>query len=215
MCFPGLPLVLAAVGSGLNYFGQQRAQSASNRAQNMERSRQQGLERQQDAALGESERAAMRLRDPNAQAEAVGSRREAFIRALNSRSPDQGILPGAPSAPRVVADAAAKTTAASDAYGESQASALAELTAMGDQLQGTNIAMGRQGQRINQLGTDRRRSAQVLDAELQAAANKGSTLRGLGGLLQQLGSAAGAGGGGGSTWMPSGMALPGRMGGIY
>lgn len=197
MCFPLLPAALAVAGMGANYLGNRAASKATNRANTMERGRQQTLERSQEAALGESEAAARRLRDPAAQGQAVDARRQAFVAALDRGGPSQGILPGAERAPSVVADSARAVDGERRAYGDQQASALAELTAMGDQLLGTQIDMGRAGQRIAQDGASRRRSAAVLDSELQAAATKGSTLRGIGSLLQAASSMAGMGGGGG------------------
>jgi hypothetical protein len=217
MCFPAaIPLALAAAGSGLNYMGNRAAAKASNRASLAEMQRQRAFEQEQTAAFDESHNAARRLAVPQDQQQAVDARRAAFIAALDRGAPDQGILPGGEGVPQVVADAAARADAGRRNYSEGQASSLAELTAMGDQLLGTNIAMNRAGQRIGQIGQSRNRSAQLLDGDLRAAANKGSTLRGLGTVLQIAGQAAGASGmGGGRTWMPRGQAAPLKFQGIY
>jgi len=223
MCFPAaIPLALAAAGSGFNYLGNRAAAKAQTRATMAENQRQKQFEQEQQAQFEHSQNAARRLLDPQAQGDAVDARRQAFIAALNRAPVDQGILPGGEGAPQVVADAAAGISRGQRAYSENQASTLAELTAMGDQLLSTNIDMNRAGQRIGQIGASRRRSSALLDGDLRAAANKGSTLRGLGTMLQIAGQAAGASGmGGGKTWMPSGMAdhgtfrVPGRFQGIY
>lgn len=215
MCFPmAIPLALAVAGSGFNYLGSRAADKAASRATMAETQRQKQFEQEQQAAFDQSRAAAGKLLNPQDREQAVDARKQAFIAALNRAPADQGILPGAEGAPQVVADAGAKINAGQRQYSEGQASTLAELTAMGDQLLGTNIEMGRQGQKINQIGQSRRRSASLLDGDLRAAANKGSTLRGIGQMLQIAGQAAGATGGGG-MWKPTGLTAPPKFQGIY
>ncbi|API60529.1 hypothetical protein BSL82_15600 [Tardibacter chloracetimidivorans] len=185
MCGPwAIPLALAVGGSVAQYFGNQRAENAMMARHNVEQGRQKRMSAEQDALLGESYESAEKLRDDT---DAVSARKAAFIDALNSRSDNQDFLPG--NAPAIVAESNNKVVGEQRARSQQQAEALANLTGMGDQLLDTNVSLGRLGQQIGQIGTSKARSAEVLDAELRAAAQKGSTLRGLGGLAQMVGSA--------------------------
>jgi hypothetical protein len=197
MCDP-ISIALVAAGTVAQYAGNQQAKHASQNALTLEHQRQAKATQQQDQALDQSYQAAGKLNDPHAQEEAAGKRRQAFVAALNARPSDSAYLPGQQSAPKVVADASDQSAARQSAYSEGQAGALANLTSQGDMLQNANIMLGRSGQTIGQLGRDKFNSAQVLEAELNAAKYKGGFLRGLGQLLQTAGQA-GVGGGGSLT----------------
>ena len=204
MCDPiSIGLAVAAAGTVAKYAGDQQAKRATVGAYTAEQARQKEKTAQQDQLLDQSYQTASKLKDPNAQQEAVDARRAQFIAALNARPADQAYLPGQDSAPQVVADAASARGARQDAYSQQQAEALARMTGFGDQLFGTQIQLGRNSQGIGQLGRDKANSAGVLDAEMRAAQFKGSTLRGLGDLAQMIGtSMAGGGMGGGMGKSP-------------
>ena len=116
-------------------------------------------------------------------------------------------LPGQGSAPAIVQQQEGKAVEGARTDARSLASALAALGGTGDQLQRLNIDIGRNSQRIGQVARDKGNSAGILQTELQAAAEKGALLRGLGGLAMQIGMSAamaGAGGGGfGKIFNPS------------
>lgn len=185
MCGPwAIPLALAVGGSVAQYMGAKKADNAMLSRFNAEQGRQKRMSAEQDTLLDQSYDTAEKLKDDT---DAVAARKAAFIDALNSRDAGQDFLPG--NAPAIVAESNNQVVADQRARSTQQAEALANLTGMGDQLLNTDIALGRAGQQIGQLGTSKARSAEVLDAELRAAAQKGATLRGLGGLAQMVGSA--------------------------
>lgn len=193
MCDP-ISIALLAGGAGLNYLGNEQAKEASNSALQAERQRQALMTQQQQQALDQSDADIKKLSNPQEQQAAVDKRKAAFIEALNTAPASQGYLPGQDNAPAVVASAADKTNAAQADFSRQQAAALAALTGNSDQMLNTNIALGRNGQIIGQLGKNKANSAAALEAELRAAQFKGQTLRGLGQLGMTAGGAlAGAG----------------------
>jgi hypothetical protein len=194
MCDP-ITIGLTIASAAASYIGNQQAKSAVRGQLALENQRQQTKTREQEQALDQSYQATEKLKDPHAQDEAAGKRRQAFVAALNARPQDSGYLPGQESAPKVVSDAADQATARQNNFSEGQAGALANLTSQGDMLQNTNIALGRSGQTIGQLGRDKINSAQVLDSELRAAQYKGGFMRGLGQLLSTINMANGMSGG--------------------
>lgn len=198
MCLPvamAIPLALMAVGTVAQYFGNQSAEKAQWSAFNAEQRRQKGFDEQQGALFGESLDKSKKLLDPNETGKEVANRRDTMLAALPPEGAPRETLPGNADGPQVVQNAADRANAEGRAYTEQQASALANLFGFGDQIFKTDIGIGRDAQGINQLGSFRRGSAAALDAELQAAAQKGSTLRGLGGLALSIGSVLGAAGG--------------------
>lgn len=207
MCFPlAIPLALIAGGAGMNYLGSKQADKAQWRTFQAENQRQKGWDAQQNELFSRSLDKVGELGEQGAQDQAVDRRKAAFIEALGTRSPQQGMLPGMDRAPSVVGQTSNKVVAATNADSERNATALARLTAPGDQLLDANIALGRNSQQIGQLGANKQRSAAVLESELRAAAMKGAFLRGLGQLAMAFGAAAGggqilggAGGGGGAA----------------
>lgn len=206
MCGPwAIPLALVAAGSVAKYFGNQQAQHARERTFSAERQRQQAMTEQQTARFQDSLDKTKDLLDKDKVAEAAQSREDALT--ANMIPEGQGAyLPGSSSAPNIVQTASDDAAAGSRERGQSLAHALAALGGTTDQLQGVNIGVGRDAQQIGQLGGFKAGSANVLDAEMRAAAHKGAFLRGIGGLAQTIGQAwlgasAGAGlvGGGGSV----------------
>lgn len=198
MCDP-ISLGLMAAGMTMSYIGNKQAENASRNAYLAEQGRQKELTRQQDDALGQSYDAVNKLKNPAAEAAAEDASRAKFINALNQAPVTQNYLPGQDSAPQVVADAAGRAGAEQHGRSIQTAGALAAMMGNQNMMQDANIAMGRSGQTIGQLGRDKVHSAEALDAELRAASYKGQTLRGLGGLFQTLGSAKAIGGMGGGA----------------
>ena len=197
MCDPvSIATALAVAGTAAKYAGNKQAERASSNAYNAEQRIQKQKTAEQDVALENSNNGVRKLLDPNAQADATNARKEAFIAALNTRTPTQDYLPGSEGVPSVVADAATKANANQRSYSEQQAGALANLEGFGDQIFKTNINLGRNAQTIGQLGKDKVNSANVLDSELRAAQFKGADLRGFGDLAQQIGMAMLTGGAG-------------------
>jgi hypothetical protein len=182
--------------------GNNKARRASNNAYVAEKGRQTEMQRRQDAVLDQSYDSLNKLKDPNAEQAAIDKRKAAFVAALNARPADSAYLPGQDAAPAVVGDAAAASGAREGAFSAQQAEALARMTGMGDQLFDTNINLNRGSQEIGQVARDRINSANALDAELRAAAFKGQTLRGLGGLATTIGFGKALGGGGGGVKLP-------------
>lgn len=218
MCFD--PVTAAIVGSALfaggsaaNYVGNQKAERAQKSAYSAEKRRQDDLTAQQDALFQNSLDRTGGVASQEGQDEAAAARKAAFVEALGGKSPDQGFLPGSSTADAAVGENANRVVATQDAFSDQQAGALAKLTGFGDQMLDANILNARDAGAVNQLSTSKRASAGVLDAELQAAARKGGTLRGLGSLATQLGTMAltaglggmpAAGAGGGATSLASG-----------
>jgi len=198
MCFP--PLVAAAImaaGAGMKYFGEKKAEKASIRTFNAERARQRGFEDEQHGRFEDSLASTRKVFDPAEQAAAADARNAALIAATKSADPGaEGYLPGSSSAPAVVAAAAENAGAAANSRTAGLARALATLGGLTDQLQQNDIRIGRNGQIIGQLGGFKRGSLGVLQSELDAAKQKGRTLRTLGGLAQSIGQMALMGGGG-------------------
>jgi hypothetical protein len=198
MCGPLAALGLMAGGSLAKYFGERQAQHAQNRAFQAEQHRQSAMTEQQQAAESDSLAKTATLADPNAEADAANTRKAAFISALNQRSPTQDYLPGGQGAPSAVADTTNRVVEAQHADSERHAGALASLAGFGDQVFKSSIGVNRNAQTIGQIGRDKQGSAAVLPAELQAAAQKGGFLRGLGDLAMTAASFAGGMGGGGA-----------------
>lgn len=202
MCLPLIPLALAAAGTFASYMGQKSAERAQTRAYSAEHDRQEALTGQQTAHFQNSLDRTKGMLDPAAEAAATENRNSALSAAIVPQSAEGSYLPGSSSAPAVVAAASDKAGAKSDANSRSLAQALAALSSTGDQMQGLNIGVGRNSQNIGQLGGFKAGSMGVLDSEMKAAARKGATLRGLGGLAQQIGGA----------WLGAGGSAPGVVG---
>lgn len=196
MCGPwALPVALIAAGSGAQYLGNKRAERAGLRSYRTEQRRQDALTGDQQEAFQNSLKATTALTDPNAEQKAVDERMATLASVI---APKGDYLPGAASAAPIVKTAADKAAGESGDISSQLALSLARLGGASDQLQRTNITMGRDASRIGQLASFKAGSANVLDAELRAAANKGSTLRGLGSLAQMVGAA----------WLGNSLAAP-------
>jgi hypothetical protein len=198
MCIPlavGAALLTGAGGLA-KYFGEKKAQNAQRRAELAERQRQQRMTEEQQAYLDDSLAGAGETADPAKIAAAKAARENTLIGAMMPAESQANFLPGQSSAPAVVQQQEARSVDKSAGEARSLASALAALGATGDQMQALNIRIGRNSQGIGQVARDKANSADILQTELQAAAEKGAFLRGLGGLAQQIGMAMATGGGG-------------------
>lgn len=202
MCFPPAIIAGAALalgGMGMQYVGQRKADKAQSRTFTREQARQKQFQGEQNARFEDSLNSSRELTDPNAVADAVAARAASYAEAAKSAAPAaEGYLPGSSSAPSIVATAAQEAGAKADANTASLGQALAQLGGFGDQLQKTNIQIGRDSQTIDQIGGFKRGSMDVLQSELDAAKQKGQTLRTLGGLAQSIGQMALSGGMGGA-----------------
>lgn len=213
MCFAAaLPLALLLGGSALNMVGNNQAAHAQEDANNAERRRQQVLTNQQQSLFKDSLSKAGELNTPDAQNKAIADRTAALTAGMPSATAPGSYLPGSSSAPTVVAAAADKSGAATNAYTGNLAAAMARMGAPGDQLLTTNIGIGRNSGLIDQAATTKADSAAVLAAELRAAAHKGAFLRGIGSLASSIGGAMAGGGAGGGAIGGAGGSLTG-MGG--
>lgn len=204
MCVPLIPLALAAAGTFASYIGQKQAERARNTTFSSERQRQADLGDEQHSRFKDSLAKTQDLVDPATRDKAVQAREGSLASAIVPQSASS-YLPGSSSAPSVVATANERAGASSQATSLNLARTLATLGATGDQLQDVNTQIGRNSQHIGQLGSFKAGSLGVLDAEMRAASQKGSFLRGIGGLAQQIGgawlgaSAMGAGSAGGAA----------------
>lgn len=199
MCFP--PAIIAATlalgGSGLKYFGDKKAARAQEGVNKRERLRQQDMTLEQQSAFEDSLKKTGEVTDPAAMKAAADKRNDFLQASMGPASALVNYLPGAKSAPAIVGDAAKASVGKEKAAAGGLAAALAALGGTTDQMQNLNIGIGRNSQKIGQVARNKAGSAGVMDAELRAAAFKGSTLRGLGQLAQIIGQAVGAGAGGG------------------
>lgn len=201
MCIP-LIAAAALVGAGgvAKYFGEKKAKNAQQRANDTERARQDRMTQEQQGYLDQSLASAGNAADPNAIAATKAARENTLFAAMAPQGAAGTYLPGHASAPAVVRQQEGKAVEGARTDARSLASALAALGGTGDQMQRLNIDIGRNSQRIGQIARDKANSADVLQTELQAAAEKGGLLRGLGDLAMQIGmSAATSGMGGGAA----------------
>ena len=200
MCIPlWAAAALAGVGGVAKYFGEKKAKNAQDRVAQAERARQQRMTEEQQGYLDQSLASAGNAADPNAIAAAKGARENALFAAMAPQGAAGTYLPGQGSAPAIVQQQEGKAVEGARTDARSLASALAALGGTGDQMQRLNIDIGRNSQRIGQVARDKGNSADILQTELQAAAEKGALLRGLGGLAMQIGMAAATAGVGGSS----------------
>lgn len=202
MCLPALALAgiaLAAGGVGMKYFGEKKADHALTHTFNREHDRQKAFEQDQIAAFQDSLNGAKTLADPAAMA-AAAARREAVLNSVTkSAAPAAaGYLPGSSSAPAIVNDHATAAGAKADAGTHSLAAAIASMGGMGDQFLNNDINTAHNSQTIGQIGGFRGGSLDVLQSEMEAAKQKGKTLRTLGSLAQTIGQSMLTGGIGGA-----------------
>lgn len=196
MCIPALlPFLATGLAGGLQYLGQQKADHAMTNTFNRERARQKDFEAQQNADFEDSLKSTQDVTDPTAQAAATAKRGAVLMSATKSAAPSSGgYLPGAKSASPVVNAHAVAAGQTSDAHTATLGQALAALGGVGDLMQQNDIRIGHNSQDIGQIGGFKRGSLNVLQAEMDAAKQKGATLRAIGALGQQLGMAALSGG---------------------
>lgn len=204
MCFPfAIPLALMAAGTVANYFGQKQAERASETTFNAERDRQSDMTDQQTARFQDSLDKTKGMLDADAIAAAANKREQSLAGAIvPATQTNAAYLPGSDSAPNVVATATDKAAEGSKATSLNLARSIAALGGTGDQLQALNTGIGRNSEGIANLSSFKAGSMGVLDSELKAAAQKGSFLRGIGGLAQTIGGA----------WLGA-SAMPGLVGG--
>jgi hypothetical protein len=198
MCDPvSIGIAIMAAGGLAENLGQQKAARAQERATNEERARKMRLTAEQQGYFDDTLKKVGDASGDDAQMKAANARNDVLSAAVAPQSSEATYSPGAASAPAVVGQAAAK--AAGDSRNDSLglARAIAQLGGTSDNFQQLGIDANRNRQGIAQAGGFMRGSADVLDSELQAAAQKGATLRGIGQLGQQVGSAMIGGGIGG------------------
>ena len=206
MCGPWMiPLALMAGGAVAKYAGDQQAQQAQAAVSTAERNRQQEMSAKQDALFQKSVSGEKNIAGSDNTA-AIDARKASYAQALNARPAGQEFLPGAADANAVVGQSAGKIVGAEHEMVNQSADAQARLNGLGDNLFKANISQGRDAQGVNQIGSAKMDSASVLPSELQAAAQKGGTLRALGGLASTIGSMWLAGGAGGIGAASSGAA---------
>lgn len=192
MCLPlaVIGALAAAGGMGMQYAGQKKADHALSRAFSAERGRQQAFQQDQIGAYKDSLDSVARMATPEAQDAAAANRLNAFKAVTLDANPAvTGYLPSAGSAPQIVADAGAAAGARENATTSKLSQALANMAGMGDLQFGTDINIGRNSQKIGQIGGFMRGSMDALQPELDAAKLKGQGLRTLGGLAQSIGMA--------------------------
>ena len=214
MCIPLVAAAaLAGVGGVAKYLGEKKAKNAQERTQQAERARQQRMTDEQQGYFDQSLASAGDVADPAAIAAAKGARENALFAAMAPQGAAGTYLPGQGSAPAIVQQQEGKAVEGARTDARSLASVLAALGGTSDQMQRLNIDIGRNSQRIGQVARDKGNSADILQTELQAAAEKGALLRGLGGLAMQIGMAAATGGiGGGSGAAASGASKASNFG---
>lgn len=202
-------LALGGLSGMAQYLGAKKAEHAQTRVYNAERARQQGFTNQQQALFEDSLAKTGSVADPANQQAAIDHREQPLAAVIAGGPATGAYLPGSHDAPAVVHDAMVRADAAQRGTSAHLADALARLGATGDQLQTADIASGRNAGQIEQIGSFMAGSNAAAQAETEAAARKGQTLRTLGALAQQFGMAAvtggasaGAGAAGGA--MPSG-----------
>lgn len=220
MCDPfSIAAAALTIGGGLaQSMGAAKAQKAQAAAYQGERKRQKNFDKQQQGLFADSLRQTGDLQDPNAQQGAIDKRAAVLESGVKPTADIASYLPGSSSAPAVVATAADSASAGRRAETMQLADALARMGAPGDQLLHTNLGLQRNAGAIDQVAGFKRNSSEILPMELQAAASKGSTLRGIGSLASTIGQAylgGGFGGGAGGLTsaplsisnMPSGIAF--------
>lgn len=190
MCDPfSIALALTAAGSVSTYFGQQQAARAKESTFNAERQRQQDLSDQQTSRFQDSLDKTRAASSEESMANAAKARESTLASAIVPKGAESSYMPGSSSAPAVVATATESANAGGRAQSEGLARALAALGGTTDQLNTLNTGIARNSESIGQLGSFKAGSMGVLDSEMQAAASKGSFLRGVGGLASTIGSA--------------------------
>lgn len=190
MCDPlTAAIALTVIGTGVSYVGEQKAASAREKTFMAERIRQQGLTEEQNRRFQDSVAKTTDMVDPAAVAKAKADREGVLVNAVQPEGGGSSYLPGASSAPSVVASANDKAQGAARGRTLDLAGAIAALGGTGDQLQRLNIDIGRNSEAIDQAHGFKAGSSGVLNDEMVAASAKGGNLRTLGGLAQQIGSA--------------------------
>lgn len=218
MCDPiSIGIALTVAGGISNSLGNRAAARAQERANNAERARQIAMTAEQQGYLDNTLERTRETAAPEGQEAATRAREEVLTGATMPAAEQGSYLPGASTAPAVIGQAAESARGESRADSMAFARALAKLGGAGDSLFSLGIASGRNADKIGQTGSFKRGSAGVLDSELQAAAQKGATLRGLGQLAMSVGSSvAGAGAfggaGAGGTVIPGATAPAGSLG---
>lgn len=190
MCDPlSAAIALAVVGAGTSYVGEQKAASARERTFMEERIRQRGLQDEQSGRFQDSLAKVQDMVTPDAAKKASDKRESALVAAIRPSTSSSAYLPGAGSAPAVVATANDNAQATANTDSMNLASAIAALGGTGDQMQQLGTDINRNSTAIGQLGGFQRGSQGVLQDEMRAANAKGGNLRALGGLAQSIGTA--------------------------
>jgi hypothetical protein len=181
-------LASAAGGTVMQNQAQNSAAKASANASMAEQARQKQMQSEANAIFEGS----LKKAQPGEQAvdtDVARQKREAAYTSVVTPSANIGYAPitGGSSAPQVIQNEFKGAGDRAAAYGTQQGKARAALDAQGDNDVLNSIFGGRQIGKINQIGTNMRNSAGVLNSELSAARTKGTSA--LGDLLVNLGKA--------------------------
>jgi hypothetical protein len=188
MCGPwALPLALLAGGTVAQYVGNKQAERAQNNRYQDEKRRQDRMTEEQQGLFQDSLARGQDLQSEEGQNKAIDTRQSALMSAIAPRSEGADYLPGSDSASNVVRTATDKAVGTQKAETGNLAAAMARLAAPNDQLLHANIGIARDAGKIGQVASFKAGSADVLNAELRAAAQKGAFLRGIGGLASSIG----------------------------
>lgn len=203
MCLPPMIIAAAAMaaGAGMKAIGQSKADHAMTSTFNTEHARQQQYQAKEQQDFQDSlDSTKNTVLDPNAQAAATAKREANFTAATAPTSAAGAYLPGSSSAPTVVNAGNVAAGAKADARTASLGHSLASLGGMTDLMEQNDINIGHNRQDVAQQANFGNGSMNVLQTEMNAAKQKGSGWKMLGGLAQSIGqmmAAGGAGGGGG------------------
>jgi hypothetical protein len=202
MCDPiTASIALTVAGTAAQAAGQNRARKAMQGAQSAERIRQKGLQDQSEAVLKASEARGSKASQDNEQAAAEASRKADYAAATEAaQAPVVATgdnIAGDQTANSIIQNEQAAKSAQSLGYAGQQGNAKAALQGFSDLQLGNALANARANEQQRVLGNFMRGSSDVLGLEMQAAAQKGESLKTLGTLLNAGGMIAGMGAGAG------------------
>lgn len=188
MCDPISIASGAALAGGtlLTGMGRQSANRAATGTMHAEGARQRGF---RDQAAGSWNKSVDALEKP-AQDKGLSDAQGARTAALKGNVTNFSAIPmdGVGSAPKVITDAYAGAAKSATDAGLDYAGRTGALEGYGDQLFTRSLGIGRSRQDIDKYGNFSRGSMSVLPMEMEGAATKGSTMRGVGELFSGLGN---------------------------
>lgn len=177
--FAAIAALLAQAISSYSKGRQARAQKEEmDRRHQDEEERQKGFQAQADQRVRDTIQEVQPERQQQNLGEAVARRTDAYQPVIGSQPQ---YTPHTASAPVEVKDDLGRQVAQALAGVQSRGAARARLQAFGDANQDTDIALGRAGQDLRQIGGASRGSAAILPAEMEGAMNKGGNWGNAGG----------------------------------